>query len=108
MDLVTPSCITRTGLSPTLFRLSFTDANPGSKETVIPRHDWDLRTISKLLAAFSLVSLGSASPFVDVRRRSAINCRRKTSKRLGSIINRQCDGDECELTAVTRQDTHSA
>ena len=45
-----------------LFHLSFTDSIPGSKETVIPRHDWDLRTIFKLLAAFSLVSLGSASP----------------------------------------------
>ena len=45
----------------TLFYLSFTDSIPGSKETVIPRRDWDLRTIFKFLAAFSLVSVGSTS-----------------------------------------------
>ena len=42
--------------------LSFTDSTPRPKETVIPRHDWDLRAIFKLLATFSVVSLGSASP----------------------------------------------
>ena len=35
--------------------------------------------------------------------------RRCASSRTGPLRkNRQCDGDECELTAVTRQDTHSA
>ena len=46
----------------TLFHLHFDGSASRSKETIIPRHDWDLRTTLKLFAAFPLVSLGSTPP----------------------------------------------
>ena len=46
----------------TLFDFSFTGTILGSKEAVVPRHNRNLRAIFKLLAAISLVSLGSTTP----------------------------------------------
>ena len=46
----------------TLVHLRLSGTVSGSKDAVIPWYDWDLRTILKHFAAFTLVSLGSTTP----------------------------------------------
>ena len=66
-------------------------------------------TTAALLRSTTLTPFGPAPVSVFLQRQSSMTYVDVMSmKRLGSILNRQCDGDECELTAVTRQDTHSA
>ena len=45
-----------------LFNLHLTDPISGSKETTIPRQNWDLLAVLSFLAALRLASLGSTSP----------------------------------------------